>query len=118
MERDMSRDMPPEDSIIRFGYKQTELTDRNMTLLEEHAAYLQNNPDAVVTVEGHTDSVASADYNKKLGLRRAKMVAGFLEDRGVDPEQIVTISYGEERPLRSGDSERAHAMNRRVELAY
>ena len=110
--------MEPQHNIIHFNYKKSYPSREGLRLLEKHAAYLQSNPDLIITVEGHTDSVASKDYNKKLGLERAQVVADILEEMGVDAGQVVTVSYGEERPLREGDSEKAHAMNRRVELVY
>ncbi len=108
----------PNNNIVQFDYKKARTGSAGMHLLEAHAAYLQKNPDLIVTIEGHTDSVASREYNKRLGLQRARMVADILEEMGVSPSQIVTVSYGEERPLHQGNSERAHKMNRRVELMY
>lgn len=113
-----STDGPPRDTIVRFDYKKTTITPMGMRLLEAHSAYLQDNPDLIVTIEGHTDSVASREYNKRLGLQRARMVADTLERMGVSPSQMVTVSYGEERPMQQGSSERANEMNRRVELVY
>ena len=108
----------PGRTAIYFDYKKDTVPANGLNLLQLHAQFLKANPSAVVTVEGHTDSVAPAEYNKRLGLRRAEMVADLLVDMGVAASQIVTISYGEERPAREGDSEEAQALNRRVELAY
>ncbi len=108
----------PGRMAIYFDYKKNVIPANGINLLQLHAQFLKANPNAVVTIEGHTDSVAPADYNKTLGLRRAQSVADTLVDMGVSPAQIVTVSYGEERPAQPGESESANAMNRRVELAY
>ena len=108
----------PRRTVIYFDYKKNMVSANGLNLLQLHAQFLQANPDAVVTIEGHTDAVAPADYNKRLGLRRAQSVADILIDMGISPAQIVTVSYGEERPAQPGESDSAHAANRRVELAY
>ncbi len=108
----------PGRTVIYFDYKKNVVPANGLNLLQLHAQFLKANPNAVVTVEGHTDSVAPADYNKRLGMVRAQAVADVLVNMGVSPSQVVTVSYGEERPAQSGDDESAHAMNRRVELAY
>ena len=108
----------PGRTVIYFDYKNDAVSANGLNLLQLHAQFLKANPDAVVTLEGHTDSVAPADYNKRLGMGRAQAVADILIDMGISPSQIVTVSYGEERPAQEGDSETAHSMNRRVEIAY
>ncbi len=108
----------PGRTSIYFDYKKDMVPANGLNLLQLHAQFLKANPGVVVTVEGHTDSVAPAEYNKRLGLRRAEMVANLLVDMDVPAAQIVTISYGEERPAASDDNQEAHALNRRVELAY
>ena len=108
----------PRRTAIYFDYKKNVVPANGLNLLQLHAQFLKANPDAVVTIEGHTDSVAPADYNKRLGLHRAQAIADVLVDLGVSPSQIVTVSYGEERPAQPGEGENAQAMNRRVELAY
>ena len=60
----------------------------------------------------------SREYNVALGERRANAVQRFLEDEGVDPLQINTISYGEERPAAYGSDETSWAENRRAVLVY
>ena len=108
----------PGRTVIYFDYKKNVIPANGLNLLQLHAQFLKANPDAAVTVEGHTDLVAPADYNKKLGMRRAQSVADTLVGMGVSPSQTVTVSYGEERPAQPGESESSNAMNRRVELAY
>lgn len=106
------------ENIILFPYKKIQPDARGMRLLEKHAERLRANPDMIVTIEGHTDGVASYDYNKRLGLERARRVAKILEEMGVNTNQTVTISYGKERPLRRGNDPQSQALNRRVEIVY
>ena len=69
-------------------------------------------------LEGHTDERGSREYNIGLGERRAQAVRRALMLQGVGDAQIVTVSYGEERPAQPGSDEAAWAKNRRVELVY
>ena len=108
----------PRKTVVYFDYKQKGVPASGMNLLQMHARYLLQNPDRVLAVEGHTDSVASPEYNRRLGMQRARSVAEILMQMGVARDQLETRSFGQERPLQEGDSESAHALNRRVELIY
>lgn len=116
---DSPRQAPaPQRTMLYFDYKQSAVPASGLNILQLHAQYLAANPQMTVTIEGHTDSVAPPAYNKKLGMKRAQAVAEILVNMGVSPQQIEVVSYGEERPLKSGTGEQANALNRRVELVY
>jgi peptidoglycan-associated lipoprotein len=53
-----------------------------------------------------------------LGERRANTVRQLMTAFGVSPQQIRTLSYGEERPAVDGGDEASYAQNRRVEIVY
>jgi peptidoglycan-associated lipoprotein len=71
-----------------------------------------------VRLAGNTDERGTREYNLALGQQRADMVARFLTAEGVRPNQIETVSYGEERPADPGHNEGAWALNRRVVIVY
>ena len=73
-------------------------------------------PDTVIQVEGHTDSRGSESYNMDLSSRRAEAVKNLLVQKGVEPSRILTIAYGESKPIASNDSDYGRAKNRRVEI--
>ena len=88
-------------------------------LLEDMAAaireLLDQDPSAVVLVEGHTDAVGSETYNLALSDRRAETVAAILVDSyGIPPENLVTQGYGEQ--YLKVDTEQAEAQNRRATI--
>jgi chemotaxis protein MotB len=75
----------------------------------------------VLRVDGHTDSrplAATSRFgsNWDLSASRAISVVRYLIDRGVKPEHLVAAGFGEFQPLDPGDTEEAHARNRRIEL--
>lgn len=79
--------------------------------LDRVANVLNRYPDTMIRVEGHTDTVGRDDYNQALSERRARAVADALYQRGVNPDRISTVGYGETQPISSD-----HAMNRRVNI--
>jgi peptidoglycan-associated lipoprotein len=67
-------------------------------------------------LEGHADERGSREYNIGLGERRAQAVRRAMLLNGVSPNQITTVSYGEERPSAYGSDETSYQQNRRVEV--
>jgi len=111
-------DSPLYTKTIYFDYDVSELRSEYLDTLQAHAGYLSSNPGITVVLEGHCDERGSREYNVGLGERRANVIQQYLEAEGVDPSQITTLSYGEERPDDTGHSEAAWAMNRRAILVY
>ncbi len=103
---------------VYFDFDRSDIKPEYVDLLRAHAEYLVAHPDVNVTIEGHCDERGSREYNIALGERRANAVRRFLEAEGVNPAQISTISYGEERPEALGHNEAAWAKNRRAVLVY
>ncbi|MFZ5722305.1 MAG: OmpA family protein [Pseudomonadota bacterium] len=70
----------------------------------------------VLEVAGHTDSDGSDSSNLTLSEGRANSVANYLRGKGVKPERLTTIGYGETRPVAGNDTAAGKEQNRRVEL--
>jgi outer membrane protein OmpA-like peptidoglycan-associated protein len=84
--------------------------------LQALARNLQQYPNSVVQVQGHTDSTGTSQYNLQLSARRATAVANILYDAGVNPSRVVPQGRGEEQPLATNLTEAGKAQNRRVEI--
>lgn len=69
-----------------------------------------------VRIEGHTDSVASDDYNQTLSARRATAVAQWLTARGIEPARLATAGRGESHPVATNETSEGRQQNRRVEI--
>ena len=104
--------------IIYFDFDKSEVRAQDMDLINAHARYLAANPQQKVRVEGHTDARGTREYNIGLGERRGQSVRRLLLVQGAADSQVLTVSFGEERPVAEGDDETAFAQNRRVELVY
>ena len=69
-----------------------------------------------VTIEGHTDSVGTAERNRTLSKARALAVADWLVKHGIDRQRVVAEGVGLTRPLEPNDTDVGRAANRRVEF--
>jgi OOP family OmpA-OmpF porin len=78
---------------------------------------MKRNPDWKLSIEGHTDSVASDRYNVELSGRRAASVKAALGERfAIAGARLTTTGYGESRPQDRNNTLEGRARNRRVEL--
>jgi peptidoglycan-associated lipoprotein len=103
---------------IFYDYDSFTVRDEYKPLLEAHAAYLKQNRNARIKVEGNTDERGSREYNLALGQKRSESVKRVLTLLGVNESQIETVSFGEEKPKNPASNEAAYAENRRCDLAY
>lgn len=99
---------------IHFAFDSFLLDSEAERILGEKAAWLQENTDVDVQIEGHCDERGTSDYNLALGERRANAVQQYLTVLGIDSGRLSTISYGEEQPLDPGHDETAWSRNRRA----
>ena len=104
--------------IIYFEYDSSNVLPQFEEIIQAHAGFLQASPDVTTTLEGHADERGSREYNLALSERRANAVKKQLVVLGASPNQIRTVSYGEERPADPGHDEQAWSLNRRVEFVY
>lgn len=101
---------------VYFAFDSSALSDRARLILSNNADYLRRHANITVTVEGHCDDRGSEAYNIGLGKRRAESVKKFLVDQGISNNRLVTVSYGEKRPLALGQDETSRARNRRAQI--
>jgi outer membrane protein OmpA-like peptidoglycan-associated protein len=85
--------------------------------LRELANSLDKYPDSDLLILGHTDSVGTAEYNKRLSVRRADAAAEYLISQGVRRSRVGTGGLGEEEPVAPNSPEMGRQQNRRVEVA-
>jgi OmpA-OmpF porin, OOP family len=111
---DASRRFTLED--LAFDTATAELTPQALTAIDGVAASLRAHPEAVVLVEGHTDSRGDPAENVQLSRRRANAVRQALVNRGVAEDRITTAAFGQDRPIAPNDTPEGRARNRRTEL--
>ena len=84
------------------------------TILYRKADFLKKDPDVSVIIEGHTNERGSRETNIAFGDRRAGAVKSFFIKEGIDRDRLIAVSFGKERPVDTGRTEKARAKNRRV----
>ncbi|MEJ2154743.1 MAG: peptidoglycan-associated lipoprotein Pal [Desulfobacteraceae bacterium] len=99
---------------IHFEFDSASLMPMAQDILSKKAGYMLAMSGMSITIEGHCDERGTDAYNMALGERRAEAAKAFLVNLGINPSQISTISYGEERPVDMGKNEAAWAKNRRA----
>jgi len=117
-----SEDMPPgyaegkegmfED--VLFDYDKYDVKDSYKAEMQEISKWMTKNSSATLSIEGHCDDRGTNEYNLALGDRRAKSVKDLLIALGVPSSRIETISYGEEKPVCTEQSEDCWTKNRRA----
>ena len=107
-----------DNNTIYFRYDSDQIQDEYVSVMQAHAQYLRDNPDSRIIIEGHTDERGTPEYNIALGERRARAVARYMQNLGVDVNQLSIVSYGEEKPVDPGHAESNWQKNRRAVINY
>lgn len=102
---------------IHFEFDRATIRPISYPILDDVASLLQVNQQIrVVRIEGHTDWIGSDEYNQRLSEARARAVREYLVGRGIAPERLVAVGYGESRPIADNNSVMGRARNRRTEF--
>ena len=102
---------------IHFETDRADLRASAKDALKSHASQILAHPEwGVVAIEGHCDERGSSEHNLNLGQRRADAVKRYLVDQGIPMSRLMTVSFGESKPIVFGHDETAWQMNRRTEL--
>ncbi len=110
------------DAIL-FESGEAKVKDEGMAVLQKVVDILKNVTDKNIRIEGHTDNVRiigalAQKYptNWELSARRAVNVTRFLQKKGINPENLAAVAYGEHHPIADNDTAKGRALNRRIEI--
>lgn len=104
-------------SNIFFDSGKYSLRTESIGELDKIKEFLYNTPTLQLQINGHTDNVGNATYNKILSHRRAQAVVNFLLQNGIENSRLSVMGYGQERPIVSNDDEEeGRELNRRTEI--
>lgn len=108
---------------IQFETGKATIKRQSFPMLDELAQLMIKYNEAKIQVEGHTDNVGNKKANKILSQRRADAIKNYLVRKGVKPDRIIAIGFGDERPKDGSTDIKAanrtpeqRAANRRVEI--
>ncbi len=99
-----------------FATNKTRILPSSEESLEALYMFLERNPEVRIRIMGHTDNVGKDAANQRLSEGRAEAISHDLIKRGIAPERIETIGYGESKPIDTNDTEEGRQNNRRVEI--
>jgi outer membrane protein OmpA-like peptidoglycan-associated protein len=102
---------------VFFEFNKAVIKPESFALLNDVAAVILAHPDVGrVRVEGHTDDKGNDAYNLKLSQQRADAVRSYLIGKGVPPDRLIGVGYGETVPIDTNLTELGRGNNRRVEF--
>ena len=114
-----------EEAIKKLNdYAKTILFDTNKDTFKQQtypvllaiSAILKEYPSSKFSIEGHTDSDGSNEFNLRLSDSRAIAVKKYLVEQGIDEFRLSAMGYGESKPIDTNKTKAGKANNRRVEV--
>ena len=101
---------------VFFDVDKWNLTKQSRSELNNLIKFMNQNPETVVEIGGHTDITGSEAHNDSLSENRAKVVYQYLLDKGVKKERLAFKGYSSTIPASSNENSRGRSLNRRTEF--
>jgi outer membrane protein OmpA-like peptidoglycan-associated protein len=101
---------------IHFATDRATLTPESENILRPLRQQMQQLPNVVAEVSGHTDATGPVEYNRDLSQRRADAVKQFFVDGGIDPDRVTIVGLGESDPVAENTTAEGRRENRRVDI--
>ena len=102
---------------IYFDFDKFEVKPEYQDIVNAHAQYAADHPEAKMTLKGHADHRGSHEYNLALGQKRSVSVKDVMNTSGASDGQIETVSYGEEESNQNCQGNEC-SQDRRVDISY
>lgn len=100
---------------IFFASGESDILPQSYNELRRLQELLEANPGMTIELRGHTDNQGTVEFNMKLSENRAKAVADYLVEHGVDRRRINSVGFGKTQPVDTNDTPEGRRRNRRVE---
>ncbi|MBX2842226.1 MAG: PorP/SprF family type IX secretion system membrane protein [Flammeovirgaceae bacterium] len=102
---------------INFAPSSVDVNKDSHEALDKIVHLLEKNGKMKIEVSGHTDNIGDDKFNKLLSEQRAKSVVKYLIQKGISPNRLKAVGYGETKPIVSNDDEKnGRQLNRRIEI--
>lgn len=107
---------PLAEKVVYFNSDGSIVIDKYTLELNEIAAFMNEHPDATISVAGYADNRESIDYNLRLSEKRADYVINYLKKKGMTSLKIEKSFFGKSKPVADNSTKEGRALNRRVEI--
>ena len=101
---------------VTFASNSSDIKSDFYNVLNSVSLVIEEYDNTVVEVAGHTDSRGNETYNQSLSEQRASSVGQYLRSQGLEHGRLITVGFGESRPVSNNDTDTGRRQNRRVEL--
>ncbi|QCX02367.1 OmpA family protein [Aggregatimonas sangjinii] len=101
---------------LLFSFDKSDLVTTSIAEIDRLYEYLKTNSQLLVSINGHTDTIGTETYNKRLSANRAKAVADYLVKKGIPKERVSWAGHGGTKPIADNSSKSGRELNRRVEF--
>ena len=98
---------------VFFDLDKSDIRTDARASLQKDSDWLKKWASSQITIEGHSDSRGTAEYNLALGARRATAVKDYLVSLGVPAARVTIVSKGKEQPFCTQEDESCWQQNRR-----
>lgn len=99
-----------------FDLGKANITKDSYQELDMIVNMLNENPNMVIQLEGHTDFRGNAKQNMRLSEERVESVRSYLIEKGIEKKRIKTKAFGGTQPLNRKSDAESRERNRRVEV--
>jgi outer membrane protein OmpA-like peptidoglycan-associated protein len=105
------------ENRVFFDFASSRIKSSARAVLNDLAKLLESHPEYVrVSLEGHTDTRGTHEFNLALSTKRAESVKKYLIAKGIDPDRLVIKGLGDSAPWVTKDGAALDERNRRVEI--
>jgi OOP family OmpA-OmpF porin len=101
---------------VLFDFDKSNIKPEAGAILDRLVAFMKENKDKKAALSGHTDSIGTEAYNRKLSERRVNSVKDYVVKKGVETGRISGQGFGESKPIADNKTKEGRAKNRRVEI--
>lgn len=100
---------------ILFNTDESVLLPQSYHDLHSLIELLNAHPTIKIELRGHTDNQGTAEHNRRLSDDRAKAVATYLIEHGIDARRLTWKGFGKNKPIDTNETPEGRRNNRRVE---
>ncbi len=104
---------------VNFDSDKSAIKQNDVPAINNVYALMKSHPSLSIELHGHTDNANRTndpEHNVKLSQRRAEAVKEYLVKKGIAPERIKAIGFGDTRPVADNTTNEGKAANRRTEF--